>query len=390
MAAYDQAHVDEQASEPAKKGGVAPEGAAHPLEPTDGPLLLEELALAFRNRGMLLEAMRYDVTPTGLHYLVTHFDMPAIDTRSWRLSVGGQVHQRLELTIDELRARPRETITVTLECAGNGRGLLTPRPVSLPWLGEAIGTAQWTGTPLRGLLDEAGVDPAAVAVVFRGADRGIQGDEEQTYARGLSIAEASRPEVLLAYEMNGHPLEPQHGFPLRLIVPGWYGMASVKWLASIEVSPEPFAGFQQAVAYRYQQDADDPGEPVERMRVRSLMIPPGVPDFFSRRRYVEAGPTVLHGRAWSGDGPVERVDVCVDGRWGKATLAAPVGASAWVAWSFDWDATPGEHELACRAADAAGNVQPLAPPWNYQGMGNNAIQRLTVTVRSPDDGPAFS
>jgi sulfane dehydrogenase subunit SoxC len=355
-------------------------GAAHPLEPTDGPLLPEELQLAFRNRGMPLEAMRYDVTPTGLHFLVTHWDVPAIDAHSWRLSIGGHVRQPLELTMDDIRARPSETITVTLECAGNGRGWLTPRPVSLPWLGDAVGTAQWTGTPLRGVLEEAGPGPDALDVVFRGADRGIQGDEEQTYARGLTVAEATRPEVLLAYQMNGRPLEPQHGFPLRLIVPGWYGMASVKWLTAIDVTTEPFQGFQQAVAYRYQRDAEDPGEPVERIRVRALMIPPGIPDFFSRRRYVEPGTTRVHGRAWSGNGPVESIEVGVDGRWAEATLAKPIGTLAWIAYSFEWDATPGEHELACRATDAAGNVQPLDPPWNYQGMGNNAVQRLTVTV----------
>jgi len=356
-------------------------GAAHPLEPTDGPLLPEELQLAFRNRGMPLEAMRYDLTPTGLHYLVAHWDIPQVAPATWRLSIGGRVREPLELTIDEIRARPRRTIPITLECAGNGRGWLSPRPVSLPWLGEAIGTAEWTGTALGAVLEEAGLLPDAVEVVFRGADRGIQGEDEQAYARSLTVAEAMCPEVLLAYEMNGHPLEPQHGFPLRLIVPGWYGMTSVKWLTSIEVVAEPFGGFQQAVAYRYQQDADDPGEPVARIRVRALMIPPGIPDFFSRRRFVAPGPIELSGRAWSGNGLVERVEVAVDGRWAEAILGSPVGAFGWRSWSFDWEATPGEHELACRATDAAGNEQPLEAPWNYQGMGNNVVQRISVTVR---------
>ena len=166
-----------------------------------------------------------------------------------------------------------------------------------------------------------------------------------------------------------------------MIVPGWYGMTSVKWLTSIEAVTEPFQGFQQAVAYRYQRDADDPGEPVSRMRVRALMIPPGFPDYFSRGRFADSGRVVVSGRAWSGTGPVERVEVAVDGRWADATLAEPVGAFAWREWSFDWDARPGEHELACRATDAAGNVQPLDAPWNYQGMGNNGAQRVRVTVR---------
>jgi sulfane dehydrogenase subunit SoxC len=360
---------------------TAPAGAAHPLEPTDGPLTTEELQLAFRNRGTPLEALRYDLTPTGLHYLIIHFDIPQIDPATWRLEVGGRVRKPLELTLEEIRARPRETIAVTLECAGNGRAWLSPRPLSVPWLGEAISTAEWTGTPLADILEEAGLEDDALEVVLRGRDRGMQGDEDQTYARSLPIADASRPEVLLAYEMNGRPLEPQHGFPLRLVVPGWYGMTSVKWLTSIEAVTEPFEGFQQAVAYRYQQDADDPGDPVRRMRVRALMTPPGIPDFFSRHRFLERGPVRLTGRAWSGNGPVERVEVSVDGEWADAALDAPVGDFAWRGWSFDWDATPGVHELACRATDATGDVQPLDAPWNYQGMGNNVVQRVDVTVR---------
>ena len=288
--------------QPATPAGVL--GAAHSLEPTDGPLLPEELQLAFRNRGMPLEAMRQDLTPTGLHYLVSHWDIPLADPASWRLTVGGCVRRPLELTLESIRARPRRTLPVTLECAGNGRGWLTPRPVSLPWLGEAIGTAEWTGTPLRAVLEDAGLAGDAVEVVFRAADRGIQGEQEQSYARSLAVSDATRPEVLLAYEMNGRALEPQHGFPLRLIVPGWYGMTSVKWLTSIEVIPEAFDGFQQAVAYRYQRDGDDPGDPVSRIRARALIIPPGIPDFFSRRRFVEPGLVTLSGRAWSGNGQV--------------------------------------------------------------------------------------
>src|SRR6266511_3080861 len=184
-----------------------------------------------------------------------------------------------------------------------------------------------------------------------------------------------------AYEMNGEPLPPQHGFPLRLIVPGWYGMTSVKWLSSVEVVSRPFDGFQQTVAYRYQRDADDPGTRVTRIRVRALMIPPGIPDFFSRRRYVDRGRVRLTGRAWSGTGPVEQVRVGVDSRWFAATLTPPVGPFAWCGWYFDWDARPGEHQLSVLAIDALGDVQPTEQSWNYQGMGNNLVQRVAVTVR---------
>src|SRR5262245_451037 len=202
--------------------------------PTDGPLTFEELQLAGRNRGMPLEALRYDTTPTGRHYLLAHFDIPAVDAAAWRLRIDGLVDRPLELTLDDLRSRPRKTLPVTLECAGNGRARLQPRPLSNPWLFEAIGTAEWTGTSLGPLLDEAGIRDEAMELVFTGADRGVQGGMEQDYQRSLSIAEARRPEVLLVDKMNGAPLQPQHGFPLRLLVPGWYGMASVKWLNRIE------------------------------------------------------------------------------------------------------------------------------------------------------------
>jgi sulfane dehydrogenase subunit SoxC len=366
-------HSRSMTTEAAQAGGS--------LAPTDGPLTFEELELAARNRGMPLEALRYDVTPTGLHYLLIHWDIPAVDPATWRLGIDGRVDRPIELSLANLRERPRQTHRVTLECAGNGRALLQPRPLSQPWLLEAIGTAEWTGTPLAPLLAEAGIQPGAVEIVFTGADRGIQGDVEQDYQRSLSLADASRPEVLLVDEMNGRPLEPQHGFPLRLIVPGWYGMTSVKWLRSIEVVDRPFEGYQQVSAYRYTTTADEFGEPVNRIRVRALMIPPGIPDFFSRRRVVERGSTILAGRAWSGQGSVERVEVGVDDAWADARIDPAAGPFAWRGWSFDWDAAPGEHTLACRATDSSGAVQPLEQPWTYTGMGNNLVQRIDVTVR---------
>ncbi|HEX3264121.1 MAG TPA: sulfite oxidase, partial [Candidatus Limnocylindrales bacterium] len=349
--------------------------------PTDGPLTLEELQLAGRNRGMPLEAMRYDITPTGLHYLLVHFDIPAVDPAAWRLSLGGLVAHPLELSLEDLRARPSRTIPVTLECAGNGRARLQPRPLSNPWLFEAIGTAAWTGTSLGPLLDEAGLRDDALEVVFTGADRGVQGGVEHDFQRSLSVADARRPEVMLVYEMNGQPLQPQHGFPVRLVVPGWYGMASVKWLRSIEAVAEPFEGYQQARTYRYKTDADDDGVPVSRIRVRALMAPPGIPDYFSRRRLVNAGRVTLAGRAWGGRAPIRRVEVAVDGSWSAAIVSPSAGEFAWSAWTFDWEAAPGVHTLSCRATDADGETQPAEGPWNYQGMGNNAIQSIEVTVR---------
>lgn len=360
---------------------MAEQATATGLEPTEGPLTFEELQLATRNRGMPLEALRYDLTPTGLHYLLIHWDIPAVDALTWRLRVAGRVSTPLELTLDQVRAMPRRTIPVTLECAGNGRARLSPRPLSQPWLLEAVSTAEWTGTPLAPLLEQAGLSPDAIEVVFTGADRGIQGEVEQDYQRSLTVADAMRQEVLLAYEMNGEPLPPQHGFPLRLVVPGWYGMTSVKWLTSIEAISESFTGYQQTPAYHYQQDANDPGEGVSRIRVHALMVPPGIPDFFTRNRVVDAARVTLRGRAWSGQAPVERVEVGVDGVWAEARLEKAIGEFAWRGWSYDWKAEEGEHQLTCRATDAAGNAQPTEQPWNYQGVGNNLVQRVAVSVR---------
>ncbi|MFD0361370.1 sulfite oxidase [Nocardia sp. GCM10030253] len=340
----------------------------------------DELALATRNHGMQLEGMRYDITPIGMHYLLIHFDIPAIDPSTWRLRVTGSVERELELSLDDIRSRPATTIPVTLECAGNGRIGMDPRNVSQPWGLEAIGTASWTGTPLRGILDECRIRDGAVEVVFTGADRGFQDNVEHNYQRSLGIGECGRPEILLAYEMNGVPLPPQHGFPLRLLVPGWYGMTSVKWLRNIEIVDQPFTGIQQA-AYRYQQDSDDPGLPVSRIRVRALMVPPGIPDFQSRRRTVEAGTVGIRGRAWCGTAPVAGVEVGVDGVWHDARLGHALAEFAWYRWSYAWDAHPGEYLLSCRATDADGNTQPTAPPWNLLGMGNNLIQEVAVTVR---------
>lgn len=340
-----------------------------------------ELAQATRNRGMPLEALGHDITPVGLHYLLVHFDIPALDAGSWQLRVGGNVREKLALTLDEIRARPAKTMPVTLECAGNGRARLQPRPMTQPWLNEAVATASWTGTSLAGVLEEAGVEPDTVEIVFTGADHGIEGGEELNYARSLAVSEAMRPEILLAYEMNGRPLEPQHGFPLRLLVPGWYGMTSVKWLASIEAVTQPFRGFHQAVAYHYQRSEEDPGEPVTRIRPRALMIPPGFPDFPERRRYVDGRSVTIRGRAWSGTAPIVRVEIGIDGAWFEAKLAERIGEWAWRGWAYEWEAVPGDHLLSCRAADATGDTQPLEQPWNVQGLGNNLVQEVSVTVR---------
>jgi sulfane dehydrogenase subunit SoxC len=343
----------------------------------------EELQLAARNHGMPLEALRWDVTPIGLHYLLIHYDIPAVDPVTWRLEVGGAVERPLSLTLDELRARPALEVFATMECAGNGRAHVEPHVVSQPWLLEAVGTARWRGTPVAGILEEAGLGDDAVEVLFTGLDRGVEGEEEQLYARSLPLAEARREDVLLAYEINGVPLPPQHGYPVRLLVPGWYGMTSVKWLGRIDVLAEPFDGYQQRQSYRFRQEEDEPGDPVQRIQVRALMVPPGIPEFLTRARVVAAGRCELEGRAWSGEDEVAGVEVSTDGgeTWAEAELEPDsLGRWAWRRWRYVWAAEPGEFELCCRARDGAGRTQPLEPPWNLGGYANNAVQRVAVTV----------
>ena len=310
----------------------------------------EELALAFRNRGMPLEGLRYDITPTGMHYLLIHFDIPEADADTWRLDIGGLVSSPLSLRMADIRARPVVSMPVTMECAGNGRARLNPRPVSQPWILEAIGTAEWAGTPLRGILEDAGVDSSAVELVFTGRDEGVQGGEAQLYQRSLTIDDAMRDEVMLAYEMNGAPLEPQHGYPIRLVVPGWYGMTSVKWLENIEAVSEPFTGYQMEQTYRYKNSPDDPGEPVSTMRVRALMIPPGIPDFMTRTRLMDACEVALSGKAWAGRLDVTKVEVSTDDgmSWQKAELASKSGASHGVTGRIA--GTPSRADTSCRCA----------------------------------------
>ena len=182
-------------------------------------------------------------------------------------------------------------------------------------------------------------------------------------------------------------LPPQHGAPLRLVIPGWYGMAHVKWLTRIDVLAEPFTGYQNVTAYRTKADADDPGEPVTRIRPRALMSPPGWPDFMTRERFVPAGPVTLTGRAWSGQAPVTRVQVSSDGgaSWADADLAPadPANPYAWRAWSSVWRAEPGRTELRVRATDETGETQPVDQEWNRQGMANTLVQRVPVTVLEP-------
>jgi DMSO/TMAO reductase YedYZ molybdopterin-dependent catalytic subunit len=357
-------------------------GAVERRPHTDGPFHAHEVGLANRNSGILLETLRHDVTPVGLHYLLSHFDVPYVPDGRWQVEVAGRVRNPATLALEDIKRLPARTLRVTLECAGNGRAVTAPRYQSMPWSYEAVGTAEWTGTPLCHLLDHAGLLDDAVEIAFIGVDRGFDRGHEHAYGRSLRRDVALSDDILVVWAMNGSPLLPQHGFPLRLVVPGWYGMASVKWLNRIEALAEPYEGFQQVSTYMYRPVPDGPTTPVTHIRVKSLLVPPGIPDFYSRQRMVETGPVPLFGRAWSGGGvPITRVEVGVDGVWQDAELKGADGRFAWRSWTHTWDAVPGEHVLSCRATDANGETQPLEQRWDNGGFGNNVVQRVKGTVR---------
>src|SRR4051812_38499044 len=330
------------------------------------------------------EALAGEITPTELHYVRSNFAVPRHDGV---LEVGGAGQRPLRLTLDELRALPKVERAVTLECAGNGRLEMRPLPIGEPWGDYAVSTARWTGALLSDVLAQVRPSPDGVDVRFEGADHGAYhlkpilpdtDKDDLSFVRALPLAQAADPaaEILIAYEMNGQPLGRDHGAPFRLVVPHWYAVASLKWLKRIHVMTEPYAGEFQTGHYMYQwPDRED--EAVRLMRVRARITDP-LPG-----ATIDRGQYTVHGKAWSGTGPVTRVEVSLtgEGDWYQADLEAPRGPYEWQDWSFTWDATDvGRHTLRARATDAAGNVQPDVPPWNRLGYGNNAVEVSFVDV----------
>ncbi|MDG2406372.1 MAG: sulfite oxidase [Paracoccaceae bacterium] len=340
-----------------------------------------ERELANRNSGTLLETLVLDITPSGAHYLLTHFDTPILDADSHRLRFEGFFSNPFEMDMDQIRSQPQITMPVTLECAGNGRVGLSPRRYSMPWDVEAVGTSEWTGTPLAPLIARAIPKADVVEISFTGADFGYVDGIGHYFGRSLTLDQLDTLDVLLVYEMNGRPLLPQHGAPLRIVVPGWYGMASVKWLDRVAALTQSYNGYQQVQTYHFKESAEDEGRPVTQIKVRSLMVPPGVPDWPSRDRCVDAGAVHIQGRAWSGAGrAITKVEFAVDGNWQAATLMERKGKYAWTGWKHTWNAEPGEHVLQCRATDQTGAVQSINPVWDLSGFGNNSVQSVRIFV----------
>jgi len=327
-----------------------------------------------------LAALEESLTPESQFFVRSHFRRPDLAPRKHFLEVVGAVEQPLRLNMADLEAMGTRTLAVTVECAGNGRTGLQPLPAGEPWVLGGVSTARWTGVPLRAVLESARLRPRVVEVLAIGADRGRPPDvaEEISFARSLPLAKARDPDTLLALQMNGRPILPEHGAPIRLIVPGWYGMASVKWLERIEVLAEPFRGYYQLGRYVYDHEDGNPPTSIRTIRVRSVIVSPQDGDA------VRQGQVVVRGKAWSGEGVVVRVQIGVDGAEPSqdATLSPPISPHAWRAWEFGWDATnPGRHVLRSYATDAKGNRQPDVVRWNRYGYGNNAAQAIAITVQ---------
>jgi DMSO/TMAO reductase YedYZ molybdopterin-dependent catalytic subunit len=306
-----------------------------------------------------LEQVRSWVTPNRLFFVRNHFEMPRLETTSWQLSVSGLVDRPAEWTWDDLMSLPERSVFCTVECAGNGRSFLQPRAAGVPWGAGAIGHAEWTGVPLRLVLQKAGIRPGAREVVFEGCDVGTEPDHPapMAFARSLPLAKALDPDTLLAVRMNGELLEPEHGYPVRLLVPGWYGVASVKWLRRIEVTDQPFRGYFQTVKYTVgrRTAAGEETVVVGPMVVKSEIIRPHAGEVLG------VGTNRLFGVAWAGPEAVARVAVSTDGgrSWADADLLGPHAPYSWTLWEYLWEvARPGDYTILARATSAGGQVQP--------------------------------
>ena len=317
------------------------------------------------------------VTPNDRFYVRNHFHVPAIDGSAWRLEVSGLVERPLVLSLRELSCLPSETCMVTLECAGNGRSSIQPPVKGEPWRLGAVSTAEWTGVPLTEVLDRAGILPGAEEVIFRGADRGVvEGHvREVHFERSLPIDRARQSQAMLAYAMNGDVLPLQHGYPVRLVVPCWYGVASVKWLTAITLADHPFDGYFQADKYWYETDGS-PREPVTLQQVRALIADPG------EGEELHLGEITMRGVAWSGAAPIDRVEVSINGgAWQQARLVGDRHQHSWQRWELRTNLVrPGANSVRARATDLASRTQPAQPRWNRQGYGNNVIQQVLIQV----------
>ena len=324
------------------------------------------------------------ITPNNLFYIRNHFSVPRVNISTWSLTIDGEVKKPINISYDELKALSTKTLVVTLECAGNSRSFMTPPAEGIPFGNGAIGTAEWTGVPLRTLLNKAGIKKAGQEVVLKGSDSGEEEEDglplQMGYDRALPLEKALHKDTLVAHTMNGELLSAEHGWPIRAIVPGWYAMASVKWLDRITVVDHHFDGFFQNLRYITTEKGMNVASsaPLTKLKVKSFILKPEPGELINNGEYT------VKGIAWSGDGPISKVEVSTD--WGKTWSSAELLSSstsyAWQCWEYIWEnQMPGRTILLARATDSKGNSQTLSPVWNYRGYGNNTAYPVPVEVQ---------
>jgi DMSO/TMAO reductase YedYZ molybdopterin-dependent catalytic subunit len=349
----------------------------------DGRIVRGEAPL---NLEMPFEKLEGFLTPTESFYVRTHFPIPSIDRNAWWLHVEGDVENPFAINYEQLLELESVTIPVTLECAGNNRSFLEPKVKGVQWALGAVGTAEWTGVPLSILLDRGGVRANASEVILEGADHGILQDPksppgELKFARSIPL-EKARADVLLAYKMNGSDLPPEHGFPVRAIVPGWYAVASIKWLQRIIVTAEPFTGYYQTLDYAYWKRRAEVAEltPLTEMQIKAEIAKPAQGDIVQTNSEVR-----VHGAAWTSDGEITKVELSTDGGsgWKEANLVGEPKPYAWRLWEFNWQTpvAPGNQTLIARATDSLGRTQPVERDRDRGTYMINHLLPITVEVR---------
>ena len=367
-------------------GGLARTVAAQPSAGTVIPWLDQPAPVPPPLEGIIRNQTPWEkldswITPNDRFFAIGHYDWPQIDAKDWRLEIAGLVDRPVSLTLDQLKALPRQEVAFTIECSGSN---------GLPFLTSAVGNARWAGASLASVLRSAGVRTGALEAVFFGADKGeevlrkgtpIELSITSNFARSMSIEDAMSPSLLLCYEMNGEPLPTAHGHPVRLIAPGWYGVANVKWLNRIELSSTRFMGRFMGRDYVTVSE--------EKLGDRTIVTETSVGRMLLKsapaRVVANGGRHRIEGMAW-GPLPVAAVEVSIDnGPWTRATLDGPESAGAWRFWHLDWAAAPGEHTVTSRAIDQAGTVQPAADDpamvnkktyWESNGQ---ITRRITIT-----------
>ncbi|MBT98076.1 MAG: sulfite oxidase [Dehalococcoidia bacterium] len=334
---------------------------------------------------LFLPDMDLPVSKTEGHFIRSHFAAPQISTAGWSLPISGDVDNPVTLSYDDLLKMPSHEVTCLMECAGNSRSTMQPPAEGVQWNNGGLSVGTWKGVSVKTVLERASIKGSATDVLFVGADSGTESHAEGTlvYEMSVPLEKLLHPDSILAYEMNGETLPKDHGYPIRLVTPGWYGMTSVKWLEKIVVMDHPNGGFHEMDYWIYPATdgkSDAKARRVTNLKVKSLISSPEKGDI------IAPGKHQVTGVAWSGAGAITKVEVSTDDNrtWHTAKLEEPNGGYSWQHWFFDWEVVSvGNSLIRSRATDSAGNVQPMLATWNFRGYEVNSIHSVPITVRKP-------